>query len=209
MRLVRAPMASPKVVPLRPVADPEGPSDLSLLALRGAESSAQLEELAERLSRDAQLRALAAKLASSLAGHSAEDLMQCTLERVVRGIASYRGAGDVLGWVSRIMRNTHVELARREVSERGKHGSFALELSGDEPSDPAEILRDRELRRGVLEAWRRKSHDAEVRLFWQRVYVGLSVDQIVRQTGHPRSTVYVMLKRGCSKLLSEFERLMR
>jgi hypothetical protein len=46
-------------------------------------------------------------------------------------------------------------------------------------------------------------------MFWQRVYVGLSVEQIVRQSGHPRSTVYVMLKRGCSKLLLEFERLMR
>lgn len=202
-------MASPKVVPLRPASELEGPSELSALALRGAASSAQLEQLAERLSRDAQLRALAAKLASSLAGHTPEDLMQCTLERVVRGIASYRGAGDVLGWVSRIMRNAHIELARREVSERDKHGSYARE-DGDEPSlDPAELLRDRELRHGVLEAWRRKSHDEEVQLFWQRVYVGLSVDQIVRQTGHPRSTVYVMLKRGCSKLLLEFERLMR
>lgn len=202
-------MGSPKVVPLRPMVAPEEPSELSLLALRGAASSAQLEELAERLSRDAQLRALAAKLASSLAGHSPDDLMQYTLERVVRGIASYRGTGDVLGWVSRIMRNTHVELARREVSERGKHGSYALQDAGEASYDPAELLRDRELRHGVLEAWRRKSHDEEVRMFWQRVYVGLSVEQIVRQTGHPRSTVYVMLKRGCSKLLGEFERLMR
>jgi len=200
-------MGSAKVVPLRLPADE--PSELSLLALRGAASSGQLEELAERLSRNAQLRALAVKLAVSLAGHSPDDLMQYTLERVVRGIASYRGEGDVLGWVSRIMRNTHVELARREVSERGKHGSYALEDPGELSYDPAELLRDRELRQGVLEAWRRKSHDEEVRMFWQRVYVGLSVEQIVRQTGHPRSTVYVMLKRGCSKLLGEFERLMR
>ncbi len=42
-------MASPKVVPLRPASDLEGPSELSALALRGAASSAQL---AERLSRD-------------------------------------------------------------------------------------------------------------------------------------------------------------
>ena len=201
-------MTSPKVVPLR-VADREVQSDLSRLALRGAESAVQLGELAERLARDANLRALAAKLASSLADHSADDLLQCTLERVVRGIASYRGTGDVLGWVSRIMRNTHIELARREASERGKHGSFALERADEPAGDPAELLRDRELRHGVLEAWRRKRDDAEVRMFWQRVYVGLSVEQLVRETGHPRSTVYVMLKRGCSKLLGEFERLMR
>lgn len=202
-------MQSPKVVPLRPPAAPDGPNDLSQLALRAAQSSVQLTELAERLARDPQLRALAAKLATSLGGHAADDLMQCTLERVVRGIASYRGTGDVLGWVSRIMRNTHIEIARREVSERGKHGGYALEGSGGPSVDPADLLRDRELRAGVLEAWRRKSHDAEVRLFWERVYVGLSVDQLVRQTGLPRSTVYVMLKRGCSKLLLEFERLMR
>jgi RNA polymerase sigma factor (sigma-70 family) len=187
----------------------DGSSDLSQLALRAAESSVQLTELAECLARAPQLRTLAAKLASSLGSHSADDLMQCTLERVVRGIASYRGSGDVLGWVSRIMRNTQIEIARREISERGKQGSYALEGMDAPSADPAELLRDRELRAGVLEAWRRKSHDAEVRLFWQRVYVGMSVDQLVRQTGYPRSTVYVMLKRGCSKLLLEFERLMR
>jgi RNA polymerase sigma factor (sigma-70 family) len=202
-------MPSPKVVPLRSAAGLESPSDLSQLALRGAESGAQLAELAERLSREPQLRALAAKLSGSLAGHSADDLMQCTLERVVRGIASYRGTGDVLGWVSRIMRNTQIELARREVRERGKQGSYALEGHRPESLDPADLLSNRELRRVVLEAWRRTSEDPEVRMFWQRVYVGLSVDQIVRQSGHPRSTVYVMLKRGCSKLLCEFERLMR
>ena len=202
-------MNSSKVVALRPLAGVDGPSKLSQLALRGAESSAQLTELAERLSHEPQLRSLAAKLAGSLAGHSADDLLQCTLERVVRGIASYRGTGDVLGWVCRIMRNTHIELARREVSERGKQGSYALEWHPHESLDPADLLRDRELRRVVLEAWRRTSDDAEVQMFWQRVYVGLSVDQLVRQSGHPRSTVYVMLKRGCSKLLREFECLMR
>jgi RNA polymerase sigma factor (sigma-70 family) len=202
-------MSSPKVVPLRSVAPPEGPSDLSQLALRGAESGVQLAELAERLAREPQLRSLAAKLSSSLAGHSADDLMQYTLERVVRGIASYRGTGDVLGWVARIMRNTQIELARREVSERGKQGSYALEEQRHESLDPADLLRDRELSRVVLEAWQRTSADPEVQMFWQRVYVGLSVEQIVRQSGHPRSTVYVMLKRGCSKLLLEFERLMR
>jgi RNA polymerase sigma factor (sigma-70 family) len=202
-------MSSPKVVRLRPGPAPDAPSDLSQLALRGAESSTQLTELAERLARNPQLRALAAKLARSLAGHSADDLLQCTLERVVRGIGSYRGTGDVLGWVSRILRNTHIELARREVSERGKHDGYALEGEPPGSLDPADLLRDRELRRAVLEAWRRTSDDAEVRMFWQRVYVGMSVEQIVRQTGHPRSTVYVMLKRGCSKLLGELERLMR
>jgi len=202
-------MSSPKVIPLRPAAGTDAPSDLSQLALRGAESSAQLTELAERLARDPQLRGLASKLARSLTEHSADDLMQCTLERVVRGIASYRGTGDVLGWVSRIMRNTHVELARREISERGKQDGYVLEAAPPASLDPADLLRDRELRRAVLEAWRRTSDDAEVRMFWQRVYVGMSVEQIVRQTGHPRSTVYVMLKRGCSKLLFELERLMK
>jgi RNA polymerase sigma factor (sigma-70 family) len=202
-------MQSPKVVPLRPLPGVDGPSDLSQLALRGAESSAQLTELAERLSREPQLRSLAARLAASLAGHSADDLVQLTLERVVRGIASYRGTGDVLGWVTRIMRNTQIELARREVSERGKQGSYAMQGHRPESLDPADLLRDRELRRVVLEAWRRTSEDPEVRMFWQRVYVGMSVDQIVRESGHPRSTVYVMLKRGCSKLLLEFQRLTR
>jgi len=202
-------MPSPKVVPLRPASAADSPSDLSQLALRSIGSGAELEQLVERLSRDRQLRTLAGKLAYSLAGHSPDDLMQCTLERVVRGIGSYRGSGDVLGWVSRIMRNAQIELARREVSESDKRNGYALEAPGGAGGDPADVLGDRELRRGVLEAWRRTRDDEEVRLFWERVYVGLSVEQLVRSTGHPRSTVYVMLKRGGSKLLREFERLMR
>jgi RNA polymerase sigma factor (sigma-70 family) len=202
-------MPSPKVVPLRPVPAGEVPSDLSQLALRASGSAADLDVLVERLAHDRQLRALALKLAHSLSGHSAEDLMQYTLERVVRGIASYRGSGDVLGWVSRIMRNMQVELARREVSESDKRNGYALEPAGLDGCDPAELLGERELRRGVLEAWQRTRDDAEVRLFWERVYVGLSVEQLVRRTGHPRSTLYVMLRRGGSKLLREFQRLMR
>jgi RNA polymerase sigma factor (sigma-70 family) len=198
-----------KVVPLRPVLARGAESDLSRLALDGAASSERLSELAERLSAEPQLRALAAKLSASLAGHSAEDLLQGTLERVLRGIGSYRGDGDVLGWVSRIMRNMQIELARREISERGKHGSYALETPVQLPSDPVDLLREQELRRTVLETWVRKRDDAEVRLFWQRVYVGLSVEQLVRETGHPRSTLYVMLKRGSAKFLQEFQRLMR
>ena len=182
-------------------------SDLSRLALRGAESSGYLAEFAERLAREPKLRAFARTLSRSLTEHSADDLLQYTLERAIRGIGSYRGACDVLGWVSTIMRNTQIELARREVSERGKHSTYALEEHRQAP-DPADLLRDLEERRGVLEAWRRTRHDCEVRMFWQRTYVGMSVEQIVRESGHPRSTVYVMLQRGCSKLLREFENVM-
>jgi RNA polymerase sigma factor (sigma-70 family) len=188
-------------------ADDASPSDLSQLALRGAASRAELSAFAEHLCRAPQVRTLAAQLAHSLCDHSADDLLQWTLERVVRGIASYRGTGDVLGWVARIMRNAHIELARREASDRRKCREHALDDAGAQAADPADLLHERRLRACVLEAWQRTRHDAEVRLFWERVYVGLSVDQLVRATGHPRSTVYVMLKRGGSKLLHEFERV--
>jgi RNA polymerase sigma factor (sigma-70 family) len=189
--------------------DDAGPADLSRLALRGAGSKAELSAFAEHLCRAPQVRSMAAQLARSLSDHSADDLLQWTLERVVRGIASYRGSGDVLGWVGRIMRNAHIELARREVSDRRKSREHALDDAAAHTTDPADLLHERRRRACVLEAWRRTSDDPEVRLFWERVYVGLSVDQLVRATGHPRSTVYVMLKRGGGKLLHEFERVLR
>lgn len=192
-----------------PIADDSGQSDLSQLALRCAASRSDLSAFAEQVCRAPQIRSLAAQLARSLSDHSADDLLQWTLERVIRGIASYRGAGDVLGWVGRIMRNAQIELARREVSDRAKHGAHALEGAAIPSMDPADLVHERRQRACVLEAWRRVGHDAEVRLFWERVYVGLSVDQLVRATGHPRSTVYVMLKRGGTKLLREFERVLR
>ena len=37
----------------------------------------------------------------------------------------------------------------------------------------------------------------------------LSVEQLMRQTGRPRSTVYLMLQRGAAKLVREVGRLLR
>ena len=68
------------------------------------------------------------------------------------------------------MRNMQIEIARREVSERGRQNDYAAEgRNSGVSSDPRGELPDRELRRAVLEAWQRKSDDAEVRMFWQRV----------------------------------------
>jgi len=197
------------VIPLRKPA--EGPSpvgDLGLLALRAVESASERSVLADALGRHPQVRGLAARLARSLAGHGPEDLIQATLERVVRGLASYRGTGDLLGWVGRIMRNTHVELLRREAREQIGDAAYRLEPIDLSADDPTAALDEREIRASVLAAWRRTSEDADVRLFWERVYLGLSVEQLVRRTGRPRSTVYLMLQRGGRKLAIEVRRLL-
>lgn len=202
-------MRASNVIPLRKPA--EGPSpvgDLGLLALRAVESASERSVLADALGRHPQVRGLAARLARSLAGHGPEDLIQATLERVVRGLASYRGTGDLLGWVGRIMRNTHVELLRREAREQIGDAAYRLEPIDLSADDPTAALDEREIRASVLAAWRRTSEDADVRLFWERVYLGLSVEQLVRRTGRPRSTVYLMLQRGGRKLAIEVRRLL-
>ena len=107
-----------KVVPLRtPSTESSGLDDLSALALHAATRPSARRELLERLEREPVLRALASKLARGLNSHGAEDLLQSTLERVVRGLASYRGEGDFLGWVSRILRNAQIALIRHEARE--------------------------------------------------------------------------------------------
>jgi RNA polymerase sigma factor (sigma-70 family) len=185
---------------------PDTREGLGDLALRAGRQSGALSELMEQLHRHPQLRLLSTRLGSALGSHGADDLMQCTLERVIRGIASFRADGDLVGWVGRIMRNTQIELLRKESSEQVKHAGYRTERSGDRQADPADLLDDHELQEKVALAWHRTADDVEVRLFWQRTFVGLSVEQLVRQTGYPRSTLYVMLKRGAAKLMAEVQR---
>jgi RNA polymerase sigma factor (sigma-70 family) len=196
-----------KVIQLRARAltAPEA-NDLNSLGREAAECRADLTRLLELLSESAALRILAARLAAPLASHGAEDLVQCTLERVCRGIRSYRGEGDLLGWVGRIMRNAQIELLRRESAEGVKRAGWALEPPTEPSPGPDELLDRQELRERLREAWQATRGDPDVSLFWDRSFAGLSVDQIVRRTGRPRSTVYLMLSRGAEKLRRELER---
>src|SRR5262245_24653784 len=119
-------MSRSKVIPLRGPVFPSG-DDLSSLARDAAVRRADLTRLLEHLSGNAALRILAGRLAASLQSHGPDDLVQCTLERVCRGIRSYRAEGDLLGWVGRIMRNAQIELIRKEAAESLKRAGFAAE----------------------------------------------------------------------------------
>jgi RNA polymerase sigma factor (sigma-70 family) len=199
-------MSRSKVIPLRSggAATPGG-NDLRALAREAAERRVDLTRLLEQLSANPTLRLLAGRLAQPLASHGPDDLVQCTLERVCRGIRSYRAEGDLLGWVGRIMRNTQIELLRKEAAESIKRAGLAAERPEEEVG-PDELLDRHEVRKRVREAWDATRSDDDVRLFWDRSFVGLSVEQIVRRTGRPRSTVYLMLGRGAEKLRRELER---
>jgi DNA-directed RNA polymerase specialized sigma24 family protein len=80
---------------------------------------------------------------------------------------------------------------------------FAAEPGCDPDLGPDDLLDRHELRKHVRDAWHATKDDEDVRLFWDRSFVGLSVEQIVRRTGRPRSTVYLMLGRGAEKLRQE------
>lgn len=208
------PMDRPKVVPFRlrpppPPVPPVATDDLSQLALAAGANGALLGELVRRLEQEPRLRSLARRLAGELDWHGAEDLMQLTLERVVRGIGSYRGTGDLLGWVSRIMRNAQIECARKEASEDAKLGEYATHAEGFTNGDDAfERLGDQELRERVLKIWHDRRTDRDVQILWDRLYIGMTVEQIMRRSGHPRSTVYYMLKKGATKFLRDWRSLL-
>jgi RNA polymerase sigma factor (sigma-70 family) len=197
-----------KVVPLRSAGPvPLAGEDLAALALRAGEEDAQLARLVDRLENDPQLRTLSRRLARRLAWHGPEDLMQTTLERVVRGIGSYRGSGDLVGWVARIMRNAQIEWARKEASEGRKLSDYSRESDRLDAASLAPEVEERERHERVLAVWTRRRHDADVEVMWDRLYVGLTVEQIMRRTGHPRSTVYLMLKKGALKFLRDWKQL--
>jgi RNA polymerase sigma factor (sigma-70 family) len=197
-----------RIVRPNPEVAGEPPGDeLSRLALTARARGDLLAELVRRLELHPQLRSLSIRLGRELAWHGPDDLMQLTLERVVRGLASYRGSGDFAGWVSRIMRNAHIEWLRKEASEGAKLGDYAREVSHEDPSDPIRRLHEEDLRRTVLQIWDARRRDPDVRVFWDRAFVGLSVEQIMRSTGHPRSTVYAMLKKGALKFVRDWKSL--
>jgi RNA polymerase sigma factor (sigma-70 family) len=204
-------MAPAKVLSLyTPEMQRMGDPELHELARSAALGSQDLERLVGVLQNHPRLRALAARLGRSLHPLGPEDLMQSTLERVVRGISSFRAEGDLLGWVGRIMRNAQIELLRKEASEQVKRTGYEQERRDEERiGDPSELLVEVELQRAALLAWTRNSADPDVRLFWERVHGGSTVEQIMQQTGQPRSTVYLKLKRGGDKLLREFRQLTR
>jgi RNA polymerase sigma factor (sigma-70 family) len=197
-----------KVVPLRSAGPvPLAGEDLAALALRAGEEGELLARLVDRLENDPQLRTLSRRLARRLAWHGAEDLMQTTLERVVRGIGSYRGSGDLVGWVARIMRNAQIEWARKEASEGRKLNDYSRESDRRDAPALAPEIEERERHERVLEIWTRRRHDPDVEVMWDRLYVGLTVEQIIRRTGHPRSTVYLMLKKGALKFLHDWKQV--
>jgi RNA polymerase sigma factor (sigma-70 family) len=196
------------VVPLRSAGRfPLAEDDLAVLALRASEQDELLAQLVDRLESDPQLRTLSRRLARRLTWHGAEDLMQTTLERVVRGIASYRGSGDLVGWVARIMRNAQIEWARKEASEGRKLSDYSRESDAPGGTTLAPDVEEREQRERVLAVWTRRRNDPDVEVMWDRLYVGMTVEQIMRRTGHPRSTVYSMLKKGALKFLHDWKQL--
>jgi RNA polymerase sigma-70 factor (ECF subfamily) len=77
----------------------------------------------------------------------AEDLVQDTYARVLAKPRLLRSEDD-LGYLLRVLRNTHVSrlrsAARRPVSERPLHDADAA-LDPHDPSDPEAVLRAREL----------------------------------------------------------------
>jgi hypothetical protein len=191
-----------KVVPLR-TAVGRG-DELARLAARATSRIADRRELAARLTRAPALVVAASQLTRSTRSFSAEDLLRSTAERVERGIASLRADDDIVAWGGRILRNAAVELQREAVRDAAgtvpvTARQAAIDTEASLVASEADPERDRAI---VLEAWERSSRDPEVQLFWERIYLGLSLAQLARRSGREPADLLPVLARGGLKLLT-------
>jgi DNA-directed RNA polymerase specialized sigma24 family protein len=191
-----------KVVPLRTAAG-RGGDELARLALRAASRPADRRELAARLVRAPALVVAASQLARGTRSFTADDLLRSTAERVERGIASLRADDDIVAWAGRILRNAAVELQREAVRDAAgtvpvTARQAAIDVEGSLVAPESDPERDRAI---VLEAWERSSREPEVQLFWERLYLGLSLAQLARRSGRDPTDLLPMVARGGLTLL--------
>lgn len=83
--------------------------------------------------------------------HDAEDLVQDTLVRAFRSIATFDGAHP-RAWLFTILRNTHVNRNRRRRPEPFDDPADAESIVETRRSDPAELAEDAAFREAVIAA---------------------------------------------------------
>ena len=120
---------------------------------------------------------------------AAEDLLQETLLRVFRNIASYEERGAFRSWVFRIA--THLALS--ELRRRGRAAASPLDdrvLELPDPSrvDPAEHLEDEERRR-IVESGLLRLPPEQRAVLLLRVREDMDIGEIARTLGVPEGTV--------------------
>lgn len=166
--------------------------DRQLVAKAAAGSPAAGEELFSR-------HWLAAwRLAFSVSGSAAaaDDVAQDAFERAFRGLSSFNGRSSFRTWLSRIVLNQSIDLARRQ--SRLQPLELA-EMPSEEWSDDAAV-RDRDLFDAVL-ALPPERRTAIVLRYWARH----TPPEIAEILGVPLGTVHSRLARALAELRSRLE----
>jgi RNA polymerase sigma factor (sigma-70 family) len=149
---------------------------------------------------------LAQRRRSSLpAGQRPSDLVQDTLERVVRCLHQFQGTSDseLRGWLAVILRNVLIQKRRAANRQRRAHESVPLLdadalIDPDPPAGPSQLLQGRE-------AWRELLRAVYALPFGQREAVhrhlrGEAVSEIARALDKKPGAVSCLLQRGGKRL---------
>jgi RNA polymerase sigma-70 factor, ECF subfamily len=166
-------------------------ADRQLVAEAAAGSRSAGEELFERHS-------LAAwRLAFSLTGDpaAADDLLQDAFERAFRGLESFNGRSSFRTWLSRIVVNRAVDVARRE-QRLVPLEPAQLEPRGaeDRPADDA----------GVVDAVLRLPLERRI-VVVLRYWGGFTPPEVAEILALPLGTVHSRLARALAELRSRLE----
>lgn len=137
--------------------------------------------------------------------HDAEDVLQETFVRAIRGLASYREQQHFRAWIFRIARNEAVTLIRKRsrvtVQEDPYRDSGACEA--DSSALPVEVMEKRE----VVERLRLavgQLPEAEREVVLLRLKSGVSFKEIAKITGASLNTVLGRMHNAKKRLKREF-----
>jgi len=175
--------------------------DLQALVRRARDGSAQAwQELIRRYS-----PGLLGYLVRSVGNRTdAEELLQETFLRVVRGLRNYREQERFEVWLFRLARNLVIDHWRKnrpvlDAELAGDENGGPIDRTpGDEPdpADAADMREQEDWLTAAMVALPPEQRDAIL----MRYHGGLSFDEIIKETGSPLGTVLARVHRGLGKL---------
>jgi RNA polymerase sigma-70 factor (ECF subfamily) len=143
---------------------------------------------------EAVLVAIARRLCANAA--DADDLVQETYEKALRGLDRYEERGNLRSWLASIMNNLFIDRCRRAKRTPQVEGIENLQIATPEPPTPPAWAH-------VTAAQIRAALDRigpEFRSVYELHASGRSYDEIARELGIPKATVGTRLIRARKKL---------
>ncbi|TWT54380.1 RNA polymerase sigma factor [Rubripirellula amarantea] len=145
----------------------------------------------------------------------ADDLAQQVLLAIANAIERFEPDDDrakFRTWLRTIARRAIINAMTRGVPDRGAGGSEMIGLLHEQPAPDAmtetlDLEYRREIFRVAADQIRNDFHDDTWNAFWQTTVEGIDVDQVAKQLGRSRGSVYTARSRVMLRLKQKVQEL--